>query len=106
MGQGGRHYLMCNALYQVLRSVAGDENTVSCDVFVYFDGLMLDAFLVVAPIDNLPACLRLAREADGRDLVPTDVEARLRETEARREVEARLHEAERRIAELEASRSR
>lgn len=198
MGQSGRHYRMCNALYEILRAAAGDEHTVSCDAFVYFDAadprrvlapdgavkldvrqhdfdswktwergapelaveilspsdsperwtfeeklqryralgvcelvvfhadgepgsrlrvwdridgdlversvtgertpcLMLDAFLVVAPILDLPACLRLAHDADGLDLVPTA-------EEARRDAEARLREAERRIAELEASR--
>ena len=37
MGQSGRHYRMCNALYEILRAAAGDEHTVSCDAFVYFD---------------------------------------------------------------------
>ena len=37
MGQSGRHYLMCKALYEILRAAAGDEHTVSCDAFVYFD---------------------------------------------------------------------
>ena len=200
MGQSGRHYLMCKALYEILRAAAGDENTVSCDAFVYFDAanperklapdgavklgvpqhvfdswkswergtpelafeilspsdsperwtfeekllryralgvselvvfhvdgepgarlrvwdridgdlveravtdestpcLTLDAFLVVAPVDDLPACVRLARDAAGRDLFPTDAERW-------READARLREAEQRIAELEASRSR
>jgi Uma2 family endonuclease len=199
MGQSGRHYLMCKALYEILRQAAGPESTVSCDAFVYFDAadpnrklapdgavklgvpqhvfdswktwergspelafeilspsdsperwtfeeklqryralgvselvvfhadgepgerlrvwdridddlvertvvdertpcLTLDALLVVAPVDDLPACIRLARDADGRDLIPTDAEGR-------REMEARLRDAEQRIAELEASRS-
>ena len=215
MGQSGRHYLMCKALYEILRAAAGDEHTVSCDAFVYFDAsnperklapdgavklgipqhvfdawktwergapelafeilspsdsperwtfeekllryracgvselvvfhadgqpgsrlrvwdridgdlvertvigeatpcLTLDAFLVVAPIAaELPPCVRLARDADGRDLFLTDDEARrvaeaerVRETEARRDAEARLRDAEQRIAELEASRVR
>ena len=234
MGQSGRHFLMCKALYEILRAAAGDEHTVSCDAFVYFDAaaperklapdgavkldvpqhafdswkswergapelafeilsprdsperwtfeekllryralgvielvvfhadaepgsrlrvwdridgdlveraisgettpcLTLDAFLVVAPVGReLPACVRLARDAEGRDLVPTtdeariheaearqlegearkretaarqrEVEARVRESEARHEAEKRLRDAERRIAELEASR--
>jgi len=61
--------------------------------------LTLDAFLVVAPVGDLPACVRLASDPAGRDLFPTD-------EEARRDAEARLRDAERRIAELEASRSR
>lgn len=200
MGQGGRHFRMCNVLYEILRAAAGDEHTVSCDAFVYFDAanperklapdgavkldvpqhdfdswkswergapeiafeilspsdsperwtfeekllryralgvtelvvfhadgepgyrlrvwdridgdlveravtgeitpcLTLDAFLVVAPVEDLPACVRLARDEAGRDLIPTAAE-RLRETETR------LREAEGRIAELEGSRSR
>jgi len=215
MGQSGRHYLMCKALYEILRAAAGDEHTVSCDAFVYFDAanperklapdgavklgipqhvfdswktwergapelafeilspsdsperwtfeeklqryracgvselvvfhvdgepgsrlrvwdridgdlvertvideatpcLTLETFLVVAPIAaDLPPCVRLARDHAGRALFLTDDEARrtaeaerARETEARREAEIRLHEAERRIAELEASRDR
>jgi Uma2 family endonuclease len=198
MGQSGRHYRMCNALYEILRAVAGPEHTVSCDAFVYFDAanpkrvlapdgavkldvvqhdfeswktwergapelafeilspsdsperwtfeekleryralgvvelvvfhadgapgsrlrvwdridgdlversvegerspcLTLDAFLLVGPVGDLPACLRIARDAEGADLVMTA-------DEARREAESRLREAERRIAELEAGR--
>lgn len=37
IGQSGRHYRMCKALYETLRAAAGDEHTVSCDAFVYFD---------------------------------------------------------------------
>ncbi|MBX3223267.1 MAG: Uma2 family endonuclease, partial [Labilithrix sp.] len=37
MGQSGRHFLMCKALYEILRAAAGDAHTVSCDAFVYFD---------------------------------------------------------------------
>ncbi len=207
MGQSGRHYLMCKALYEILRAAAGDEHTVSCDAFVYFDAsdperklapdgavklgipqhafdswktwergapelafeilspsdsperwtfeekleryralgvselvvfhadgepgsrlrvwdridgdlvertvtneatpcVTLDAHLVVAPVDDVPACVRLARDPEGADLFLTEKEARLRESEARREAEARLREAEERIAELEASRVR
>ncbi len=198
MGQGGRHYRMCHALYEILRAAAGPEHTVSCDAFVYFDAanperklapdgavklgvaqhlfeswktwergapevafeilspsdsperwtfeekllryralgvselvvfhadgepgsrlrvwdridgdlvertvndertpcLTLDTTLVVAPLGELPACLRLAHDAEGRELIPT-------ESEARRDAEARLREAEKRIAELEAGR--
>ena len=222
MGQSGRHYLMCKALYEILRAAAGDESTVSCDAFVYFDAsnperklapdgavklgipqhvfdswktwergapelafeilspsdsperwtfeekllryracgvselvvfhadgqpgsrlrvwdridgdlvertvtgestpcLTLDAFLVVAPVAaDLPPCVRLARDAEGRDLFLTDDEARReaetklraaeaarqREAETRREIEGRLREAEARIADLEASHRR
>lgn len=228
MGQSGRHYRMCNALYEILRAAAGPEHTVSCDAFVYFDAanperklapdgavklevpqhdfdswkswkrgapelafeilspsdsperwtfeeklqryralgvselvvfhvdaepgarlrvwdridgdlvertvtdertpcLTLDATLVVAPVEDLAACVRVARDAAGHDLFPTNAETareaaahlqqaaahlqqaeadRRREADARREVEAKLDEARRRIAELEASRSR
>src|SRR4029078_10832433 len=37
MGQGGRHYRMCMALYEILRTAAGPEHTVACDAFLYFD---------------------------------------------------------------------
>ena len=195
MGQSGRHYLMCKALYEILHAAAGDEHTVSCDAFVYFDAanperklapdgavklgipqhvfdswktwergapelafeilspsdsperwtfeeklqryralgvtelvvfhvdgepgsrlrvwdridgdlvertvtgeatpcLTLDAHLVVGPVDDLPACIRVAADPEGRELFPT-------EAEARRTAEARLREAEKRIAELE-----
>ncbi len=209
MGQSGRHYLMCKALYEILRAAAGDDHTVSCDAFVYFDAanperklapdgavklgvrqhlfdswktwergapelafeilspsdsperwtfeeklqryracgvselvvfhvdgqpgsrlrvwdridgdlvertvsgeatpcLTLDAHLVVAPVGELPACVRLAGDPEGRDLFPTESEARAREADARREAESMLREAEKRIAELEieAARSR
>ncbi len=200
MGQGGRHYELCKALYEILRAAAGPEHTVSCDAFVYFDAanperklapdaavkldvaqhafdswktwergapelafevlspsdsperwpfeeklvryralgvgelvvfhvdgepgarlrvwdridgdlvertvleertpcITLDLFLVIAAADGWPACVRLARDPEGRDLVPTD-------REARREAEARLADAERRIAELEARSER
>jgi Uma2 family endonuclease len=82
--------------------------------------LTLDAFLVVAPVGDLPACLRLARDPKGQDLVPTSEEARhaaeataRASEESRREAdqakhaaEARLREAERKIAELERAASR
>ena len=61
--------------------------------------LTLDAHLVVAAVDDLPACVRLAADPEGRDLFPT-------EAEARREAEARLRDAEKRIAELESARGR
>ncbi|MBX3205167.1 MAG: Uma2 family endonuclease [Labilithrix sp.] len=189
MGQGGRHYRMCKALYEILRAAAGDEHTVSSDAFVYFDAgdpnrklapdgavklgirqhdfdswktwesgapelafeilspsdsperwtfedkllryralgvtelvvfhadgehgarlrvwdridgdlvertvtgeatpcLTLDAHLVVGPLDDLAACVRLAHDSDGRRLYPTETEARLREADARRQAEA------------------
>lgn len=200
VGQGGRHYLMCKALYEILREAAGSEHTVACDAFVYFDAsnpkrvlapdgavkfgvpqhtfetwktwergapelafeilspsdsperwtfeekleryralgvlelvvfhadgkagsrlrvwdridgdlveravadertpcLTLDMFLVIAAAGEVPACVRVARDADGRELVPTDAEARAA-------AEARLREAEERIAELERAASR
>jgi len=200
MGQSGRHYLMCKALYDILRAAAGDEHTVSCDAFAYFDAanperklapdgavklgvrqhlfdswktwergapelafeilspsdsperwtfeeklqryralgvtelvvfhvegepgsrlrvwdridgdlvertvsgettpcLTLDAHLVVAPVDELPACVRLAADPAGSDLFPT-------EAEARRDAEARLRDAEKRIAQLESATAR
>ncbi len=221
MGQSGRHYELCKALYEILRAAAGPEHTVSCDAFVYFDAanperklapdgavkldvpqhafdswktweggapelafevlspsdsperwtfeeklvryralgvgelvvfhadgepgsrlrvwdridgdlveravtdertpcVVLDLHLVVAPADGWPACVRLARDAEGRDLVLTaeeariraeearlrDAEARTRAEEARRDAEVRLADAEKRIAELEALRGR
>jgi hypothetical protein len=68
---------------------------------------------VVVPTRSFPAVIRLARDAEGRDLVLTPEEAaeRAREAEARaREAEARAREAadrareaaEQRVAELEA----
>ena len=221
MGQSGRHFLMCKALYEILRAAAGDEHTVSCDAFVYFDAanperklapdgavklgvpqhtfdswktwergapeiafeilspsdaperwafeekllryralgvselvvfhadaepgsrlrvwdridgdlveravagertpcLTLDAHLLVAPVDELPACVRLAEDPEGRHLYPTEPEARAREAgarqkaeadrereaDARQKAEARLREAEERLAAIEAGRAR
>ena len=73
----------------------------------------LALYWVVVPMRGLPAALRLARDAEGRDLVltPEEAEGRAREAEARaREAEARAREAEarareaaeQRVAELEA----
>ena len=73
----------------------------------------LSLYWVVVPTRRYPAALRLARDAEGRDLVltPEETQARGREAEARgreaadraREAEARAREAaERRVAELEA----
>jgi hypothetical protein len=66
----------------------------------------LGMYLVVHEDAEIGPMLRLARDPDGRDLLPTQAEARQHEAEARRhEAEARQHEAEaakRRIAELEA----
>jgi Uma2 family endonuclease len=59
----------------------------------------LGTYLVVHEHAEVGPMLRLARDPDGRDLLPTQAEARQREAEARqREAEA----AARRIAELEA----
>jgi hypothetical protein len=195
MGQSGRHYLMCKALYEILRAAAGPESTVACDAFVYFDAanpkrclapdgsvklgipqhlfdawfawehgapelafeilspsdsperwtfeekleryralgvlelvvfhadgvpgerlrvwdridgdlvervvkdektpcLTLDAFLLVGPVDELAAGVRLARDAEGKDLVLTEAEGRRAEAEGRRaEAEGRRAEA-------------
>lgn len=57
--------------------------------------ITLDLHLVVKSIDDLPACLRLAHDPEGSRLIPTP-------DEARREAENKLHEAQRRLAELEA----
>ncbi|HZF53663.1 MAG TPA: Uma2 family endonuclease [Polyangiaceae bacterium] len=71
----------------------------------------LSLYWVVVPTLRHPATLRLARDAEGRDLVgrdpwltPEETKARVREAEARiREAEARGREAaEQRVAELEA----
>lgn len=67
----------------VERTVSGE--TTPC--------LTLDAYLVVAPVDDLPACVRLAADPEGRDLFPTEAEARLRD-------------AEKRIADLESATAR
>ena len=66
--------------------------------------LTLDAFLVVAPVDDLPACVRLASDAAGPDLYPTAEGARLvaeagageREADARRDAEADARRPDRR----------
>ena len=66
----------------------------------------LSLYWVVVPTRRYPAALRLARDAEGRDLVltPEETEARGREAADRaREAEARAREAaEQRVAELEA----
>lgn len=64
--------------------------------------ITLDAFLVVAPVHDLPACVRVARDAAGNELVPTESEARrIAEERLSEETHAR-REAERKLAELEA----
>ncbi|MBX3198830.1 MAG: Uma2 family endonuclease [Labilithrix sp.] len=207
MGQSGRHFLMCKALYEILRAAAGDAHTVSCDAFVYFDAanperklapdgavklgvpqhtfdswktwergapelafeilspsdaperwafeekltryralgvielvvfhadaepgsrlrvwdridgdlveravtgertpcLTLDAHLVVGPVDDLAACVRLAEDPEGRQPYPTEPEARAREADARKKAEAdRAREADAR-KKAEADRAR
>jgi hypothetical protein len=53
MGQGLRHFDLCVALNQMLRSVCGPEHTVGADQFVYFDAaeprrcLAPDAFVTL-----------------------------------------------------------
>ncbi len=67
----------------------------------------LKLYWVVVPTRHHPAALRLARDAEGRDLVLTPEESaeRAREDAVRaRDAEARAREAaERRVAELEAA---
>jgi hypothetical protein len=211
MGQGLRHFNLCVALNQMLRSVCAPEHTVGADQFVYFDAaeprrclapdafvtlgvtdhlfdsylaweegtpdlafeilspsdsperwtfeeklvryralgvhelvtfhvdaepgqrlrvwdriehdllervvindttpcLTLDLTLLVGPVDDLPVGLRLARDTEGRDLVLTAEEGRIKEREGRiKEREGRIKAeqarlaAETRLAELEAS---
>jgi hypothetical protein len=65
----------------------------------------LKLYWVVVPAPRLPAALRLARDAEGRDLVLTPQESadRAREAETRaREAETRAREAETRAREAEA----
>lgn len=63
----------------------------------------LGLYWCIAPADDQPSALRLAYDPEGRELVPTDREARLAETEARLAAEAaRQREAEARQAEAEA----
>jgi len=70
----------------------------------------LSLYWVVVPTPRHPATLRLARDAEGRDLVgrdlwltPEETEAHIREAEGRiREAEARIREAEACVREAEA----
>jgi hypothetical protein len=94
LGQGRRHHRLCEALYQIVRAAVGLGHTVGADQFVYFDGanpkrcLAPDTFVTldapdhapvaVDPDREYPACVRLSRDAEGRDLFPTTVE-RLRD---------------------------
>lgn len=58
MGQGRRHRHLCEALYQMLRSVCVPEHTVGADQFVYFDAaapkrcLAPDAFVTLGVPDH------------------------------------------------------
>lgn len=59
----------------------------------------LGGFFVVAPVNDEPAGLRLAVDAEGQDLLPTEAEGRRAEAEGRRaEAEGRRAEAEGRRA--------
>ena len=69
--------------------------------------LTLGLHLAVAPITvddgaHYPACVRLARDADATDLLPTTDEARRAADEARRAAERRATDALSRVAALEA----
>ena len=67
--------------------------------------LPLGLFWVVAPADDQPRALRLARDAAGSELVPTRREAEFAQAEGRRaEAEGRRVEAEGRRAEAEGRR--
>jgi hypothetical protein len=37
VGQGGRHYRMCKALYEIVQAAAGAGHTVASDAFLYYD---------------------------------------------------------------------
>jgi hypothetical protein len=64
---------------------------------------VLGTYLAVREDAEIGPMLRLARDPEGRDLLPTPSEARQREVEARqREVEARQREVEARQREVEA----
>jgi hypothetical protein len=63
--------------------------------------LMLDLTLLVGPVDDYAVGLRLARDADGRDLVLTEAEGRRDEAEGRRKEAEGRKQAEARVAELE-----
>ena len=58
MGQGRRHRHLCEALYQMLRTVCVPEHTVGADQFVYFDAanpkrcLAPDAFVTLGVRDH------------------------------------------------------
>jgi Uma2 family endonuclease len=54
--------------------------------------------LLVGPVDEYPVGLRLARDAEGSDLVLTDKEARLAAETAAKGAEARVAELERQLA--------
>jgi hypothetical protein len=63
--------------------------------------LTLGVTLLVSAVNDLPLGLRLARDAEGKDLVPTAVEARRASDEARRASDEARAQAEARIAVLE-----
>jgi hypothetical protein len=65
--------------------------------------LTLGLTLLVGPVDDLPVGLRLARDTEGRDLVLTEKEGRIKEREGRMEAEQGRLAAEARLAELEVS---
>ena len=58
MGQGRRHFRLCNALFEILRAACGPEHTVGADQFVYFDAanpkrcLAPDAFVTLGVPDH------------------------------------------------------
>jgi Uma2 family endonuclease len=66
----------------------------------------LDLYFCVKDDEKLGPMLRLARDPDGRDLLPTPVEARLQADEARRLADEARLAAEARVRELEAELAR
>ena len=60
--------------------------------------LTLGVTLLVGPVEQYAVGLRLARDADGRDLVLTDAEGRRAEAEGRKQAEERIAELEKELA--------
>ena len=63
--------------------------------------LTLGVTLLVGSVDGDPVGLRLARDAEAKDLVLTEAEGRRAEAEARQTEAAARRRAEERVAELE-----
>ena len=60
--------------------------------------LTLGLTLLIGPIDEYLVGLRLSRDADGKNLVPTESEGRSAEAEARQQAESRIAELEKELA--------